>query len=194
VPRWAASVLYRLGDAAAMFGWRPPLRSTAGKEFVRGAVGDPEPWIAVTGIEPTPLAAALAAEPASVQERWFARLYIAKPLVLLVVSAFWIVTGVISVGPGWDIGLRYMKEAGLDAVGPLGVVAGSIADIVVGLGIAFRRTARLALYAAFGLSVLYMVAGTLLLSRLWEDPLGPMMKILPITVLILVAIAIVEDR
>jgi hypothetical protein len=39
-----------------------------------------------------------------------------------------------------------------------------------------------------------MIAGTLLLPRLWEDPIGPMMKIGPLMVLILVTIAIVEDR
>jgi uncharacterized protein YbjT (DUF2867 family) len=193
-PRWFASLLYRLGDIAAAFGWRAPVRTTARKEFVRGAVGDPEPWIAATGIEPTPLATALSREPASVQERWFARLYMVKPLVLVVLSAFWIVTGIVSLGPGWDAGLRYMKEGGLESVGPLSIIAGALADIVVGLGIAFRHTAKPALYAALALSALYMIAGTLLLPRLWEDPIGPMMKIWPVMVLILVAIAIVEDR
>jgi uncharacterized protein (DUF983 family) len=87
-----------------------------------------------------------------------------------------------------------MEEGGLEDVGPAGIVIGAIADIVVGLGIAFRRTAKLALYAALGLSAFYMIAGTLLLPRLWEDPIGPMMKIWPLMVLILVTIAIVEDR
>jgi uncharacterized protein YbjT (DUF2867 family) len=193
-PRWFASLLYGLGDIAAAFGWRAPVRTTARKEFVRGAVGDPEPWIAATGIEPTPLATALSLEPASVQERWFARLYIVKPLVLVVLSAFWIVTGIVSLGPGWDVGLRYMKEGGLESVGPLSIIAGALADIVVGVGIAFRSTAKRALYASLALSAFYAIAGTLLLPRLWEDPIGPMTKICPIMVLILVAIAIVEDR
>ena len=193
-PRWLASLLYGVGDIAAALGWRPPVRSTARKEFVRGAVGDPEPWIAATGIEPTPLATALANEPASVQERWFARLYILKPLIIFVVAAFWIATSLVSLGPGWDIGLRYMKEGGLESVGAAGIVAGAVADIIIGLGIAIRRTSKLALYAAFGLSAAYMIAGTLLLPRLWDDPIGPMMKSWPIMVLILVAIAVVEDR
>jgi hypothetical protein len=193
-PRWLASLLYRLGDLAAAFGWRPPVRSTARKEFVRGAVGDPRPWIAATGIQPTSLREALAREPVSVQERWFARLYIVKPLVLVVVAGFWIATGLVSLGPGWDVGLRYMKEGGLEAIGPLGIIAGALADVAIGFGIAFRRTAKPALYAALALSALYMLAGTALLPRLWEDPIGPMMKIWPVMALILVAIAIVDDR
>src|SRR5690606_12229635 len=31
-PGWLASLLYGLGDIAAAFGWRPPVRSTARKE------------------------------------------------------------------------------------------------------------------------------------------------------------------
>jgi hypothetical protein len=33
-----------------------------------------------------------------------------------------------------------------------------------------------------------------LVPRLWADPLGPMLKILPIVVLNLVALAILDDR
>ena len=80
VPRWLGHTAFRLGDAIGLLGWRPPLRSTARLELMRGGVGDPTPWTRLTGIEPRALRAALAAEPASVQERWFARLYFAKPL------------------------------------------------------------------------------------------------------------------
>ncbi|HET7608557.1 MAG TPA: DoxX-like family protein, partial [Gammaproteobacteria bacterium] len=61
-------------------------------------------------------------------------------------------------------------------------------------GIAFRRTARGALWAAIGLSIFYMIAGTLVLPALWLDPVGPMLKIWPIIALNLVALAVVEDR
>jgi hypothetical protein len=64
------------------------MRSTAGREIVRGAVGDASEWVQLTGIEPQSLDVALAAEPASVQERWFAQLYFLKPLLLGVLSLF----------------------------------------------------------------------------------------------------------
>lgn len=194
VPRWAAALIYRVGDAVALLGWRTPMRSNARKEFARGAVGDPGPWTAATGITPRTLADALASEPASVQERWFARLYFVKPIVFAVISAFWIVTGLISLGPGWDVGLEYMQRGGAGAVAAPGVVAGALADIAIGVGIAIRRTARPALLAALALSAFYLVTGTLLLPVLWADPIGPMMKIWPIMALNLVALAILEDR
>ena len=36
-------LIYRLGDLAGLLGWRPPVRSNARREMVRGAVGDPVP-------------------------------------------------------------------------------------------------------------------------------------------------------
>ncbi|MBO0717825.1 MAG: NAD(P)H-binding protein, partial [Rhizobiales bacterium] len=74
LPRPASILLYRLGDFAGWLGWRPPIRSTAEREIARGATGDASVWIGVTGITPRSLADALAARPASVQERWFSGL------------------------------------------------------------------------------------------------------------------------
>ena len=194
-PQWLLRALARLGDIAGWFGWRPPIRTTALREIARGAVGDPAPWIAATGIHPRSLAAALAAEPATVQERWFACLYLLKPLVFCVLVLFWIATGVVSLASGWQTGMELMHQAGLTGfLAPLTIVAGALADLCIGVGIAFRRTARPALWAAFALSVAYMVIGTILVPQLWSDPLGPLLKIWPILALNLVAIAILEDR
>jgi len=50
------------------------------------------------------------------------------------------------------------------------------------------------LYAALLISVTYAIIGTILVPRLWIDPLGPMLKIWPVMMLNLVALAIVDDR
>lgn len=189
-----AAVLYRLGDFAGLLGWRPPVRSTARREIVRGAVGDPAEWTRLTGIVPRSLSAALAAEPASVQERWFAGLYLLKPVVFTVFSLFWITTGLLSVGPGYGIGVALMMEGGAGSLSGPSVILGGLADLAIGVGIAVRRTARPALYAALILSAFYIVAGTAILPRLWIEPLGPLVKIWPILALNLVALAILEDR
>lgn len=73
-------------------------------------------------------------------------------------------------------------------------MSGALADTAIGVGLAFRRTARLALLGALAVSVFYLIAGTFVLPQLWLEPLGPMLKILPIIVLNVVALAILEDR
>jgi hypothetical protein len=163
--------------------------------MTRGAIGDSDALTRATGIVPKDVAAAFAAEPASVQERWFARLYLLKPAVFTVFPAFWIATGVISIGPGRERGVELVMEGGTSrTVALLATLSGGFADIVIGLLIAFRKSARLGLYAAFGISVGYAVIGTILVPRLWIDPLGPMLKIAPVMVFNLVALAILEDR
>lgn len=194
VPRPLAAIAYRAGDLAGWLGWRPPIRSNARKEMVRGATGDPRPWSEITAISPQTLAAALAATPVSVQERWFASLYFLKPVVLGILSLFWITTGLLSIGAGFDIGVALMQEGGAGPFSGPSVIAGGLADLAIGFGIAVRRTARPALLAGLAISLFYAAAGTLLVPRLWIDPLGPMVKIWPIFVLMLVALSLLRDR
>jgi uncharacterized protein YbjT (DUF2867 family) len=195
VPGWFMEITCRLGDFVGWLGWRPPIRSTAQREILLGAVGDPVPWTAMTGVIPHSLEQSFVANPASVQERWFAKLYLLKPVIFGVLVLFWIVTALISLGPGWEIGVGLMQEGGFaGADASIAVTAGAVADLSIGIGIAFRRTARPALYAALMLSLLYVITGTILAPRLWTQPLGPLLKVWPILALHLVALAILEDR
>ena len=191
VPRWITIGVFGLGDLAGLLGWRPPLRTTLRRELARGAVGDAAQSTRLTGIVPRSLEAALAAEPISVQERWFAQLYFLKPLALGILAVYWIATGLIALGPGSDAASDLLSEAGFGST--LGT-AGAVADIVIGVGIAVRGTARPALWAALAISIGYLAAGTLLLPALWADPLGPLLKIVPIAMLILFALATLDDR
>lgn len=194
VPDGIARLLYRVGDALGLLGWRPPLRSTVAREIARGATGDPGPWMRMTGIRPQSLSDALAAEPAGVQERWFAALYVLKPAIFIVFALFWIVTGLLSLGPAYAAGVLLLQAAGAGPLAAPLAVGGALADLAVGLGIAVRRTTRAALWAALAVSLLYVVAGTALLPSLWIDPLGPLVKIAPVVMLNLVALAILRDR
>jgi uncharacterized protein YbjT (DUF2867 family) len=195
MPPGLVGTAFRLGDVAGWLGWRSPVRTTARMELQRGAVGDNAAWRLATGIAPQALADALASEPASVQETWFSRLYLLKPLVLIVLSLFWIATGLIALGPGWSDAIELIEEAGVaEAAAPVAAIAGVMADLAIGAAIAFRRTARPALYIALALSLVYALSATLLLPRLWNDPLGPLLKLVPIVALNVVALATLEDR
>jgi hypothetical protein len=187
--------LYRLGDAVALLGWRPPVRSTARLEIVYGATGDSGLWRRATGITPQDIAEAFAKEPATVQERWFAQMYVLKPLIFGVFGLFWIVTGLISLGPGWEVGMALMREGEVsEGIGRMAVISGALADLAIGAAILYRPTSRFGLYAGLSISITYAIIGTILVPRLWSDPLGPMLKIWPVMMLNLVALAILEDR
>jgi uncharacterized protein YbjT (DUF2867 family) len=194
VPGFAMALMWRLGDLAAWFGWRPPVRSTARREIVRGATGDAAAWRQATGIEPQSLGSALAASPASVQERWFARLYLLKPAAFATFILFWIMTALVSLGPGWTWAVNVMRASPAAPVAELTVVAGALGDLAVAGLILFRRTARIGLIAAIAVTIAYVVSGTALRPDLWADPLGPMMKVWPILALNLILLAILDER
>jgi hypothetical protein len=193
VPDWLAAAAFRIGDAVSLLGWRPPLRTTAQRQLARGVVGDPAEWTRLTGIVPRRLAAALAAQPASAQERWFARLYLLKPLVVGGLALFWIASGLIALGPARAETLAIAREAFGDWARPVAVAA-SLLDIAIGAAIAWRRSARAGLHAAWMVSLGHLVGATLYLPRLWLDPLGALVKVVPILVLTWVALAILDDR
>ncbi|KER37692.1 nucleoside-diphosphate sugar epimerase [Sphingobium indicum F2] len=194
VPSAAMRVGSKFGDLAGRLGWRPPVRSTGTSEMLRGAEGDPAGWNRVTAIVPRSLEQALAAEPASVQERWFARLYFLRPLAIVIFALFWITTGIISLTIGWDIGVSYMQESGAGALSQPSVIAGALADIAIGLAILYRPTTRWGLIGGVAITLFYLIAGTIVLPRLWADPLGPMLKIWPILALNFILLAILEER
>jgi uncharacterized protein YbjT (DUF2867 family) len=194
LPHLLSSFVYRLGDLAGALGWRPPVRTNAAREIARGAVGDPERWTSVSGIRPQSLADALAAEPATIQDKWFARLYLIKPIIFTTLPAFWIGTGVISLTLGYPSGVDLMRSTGAGFLSGPAVAAGALADIAVGVGIAWRPLTRHALYGALALSLFYAAAGTMFRPDLWIEPLGPLLKIIPIIVLHLVALAILDER
>ncbi|RTL61288.1 MAG: SDR family oxidoreductase [Hyphomicrobiales bacterium] len=195
VPAWSMRLMHALGDLAGWLGWRAPVRSTAAREILRGATGDNRAWQEATGIVPRGLKEALAATPATVQERWFAGLYLAKPAVILSLAALWIGTALVTLGPAHAEALAIMRETGAGrSVSGLMTNGGALADLAIGIGILFRRSARVALWAGIAVAASYAVLGTLLLPRLWLDPFAALLKIAPIIALSLVALATLEDR
>ncbi|HKH01667.1 MAG TPA: SDR family oxidoreductase [Bradyrhizobium sp.] len=194
LPHPLSSLLYRLGDIAGALGWRPPVRTNAAREIARGAVGDPARWMALCGIRPRSLAETLALEPATIQDKWFARLYLLKPIIFVTLPVFWIGTGLISLSIGYQSGVDLMRSTGAGALSAAAVLFGSLADIGVGVAIAWRALTRYGLYGALALSFFYAFAGTILRPDLWAEPLGPLLKIIPIFVLHIVALAILDDR
>ena len=132
--------------------------------------------------------------PATVQDRRFARLYLALPLALAVLSAFWLASGLIGLWQ-WRAAVALLAPADLPAgLAPALVGVGSVADIALGLAVLVRPWARAACLAMAGLGLAYLALGTILAPWLWADPLGSMVKVLPGIVLALVASAMLEQR
>ncbi|MGO8658896.1 oxidoreductase, partial [Rhizobium ruizarguesonis] len=73
---WLTRPVTWLADMAGLLGWRSPLRSTAMTVMSEGVRSSKTG----SGLATTPAAATLSANPSGVQDLWFARLYLLKPL------------------------------------------------------------------------------------------------------------------
>jgi hypothetical protein len=195
MPEFAINLGARAGDLSSWLGWCPPMRSTAIAELRRGVIGDPARWMAETGIAPRTLDALLRERPATVGDCWFARLYLLKALIIAMLALFWCVSGLIAITVAYRDALEMIARYGFPgAWSHAFIIASSVTDIIVGLLIAFRRTHRLGLAAGIVVALGYMIGSAVLTPALWIEPLGALVKTGPAIVLMMVALAISDDR
>ncbi|MCP3372804.1 SDR family oxidoreductase [Bradyrhizobium cajani] len=195
MPSFLLDLGAKIGDFASYLGWMPPMRSTAIAELRRGVRGDPSAWIAATGIAPKTLADTVGRHPATIQDKWFARLFLVKALIFASLVAFWVVSGFIA------LFVSYRAAAGILSahnfppalVDPI-TVGTSLMDMSIGVLIAFRRTAAIGLVAGIVASLGYMAGAAILTPDLWIEPLGALVKTGPAIVLMLVALLMLDNR
>jgi hypothetical protein len=183
------------GDLASRLGWLSPMRSTAIAELRRGVVGDPQGWTAATGIKPARIDELVGTRSASIQDKWFARLYLVKALVIASLALFWIASGSIALVISFPATTAILTSHGWPewfAV-PFAAVT-SLMDISIGMLIAVRRTAAFGLVAGMLVSLGYLAGCAIFTPDLWLEPLGALVKTGPAIVLMLVALLTLDNR
>jgi hypothetical protein len=194
LPRFLLDLGVKLGDLASRLGWMPPLRSTALSELRRGVTGDPSAWMEATGIAPMTIAQMLA-RPASIQDKWFARLFLLKPLIIASLALFWTASGFVALVISFPATKAILAAHGFPAwlVTPFAGIT-SLMDMSVGVLIAFRKTAAFGLAAGIVVALGYMAGTALLTPDLWIEPLGALVKTGPAIVLMGVGLATLGNR
>jgi uncharacterized protein YbjT (DUF2867 family) len=184
-----------IGDLANYLGWMPPMRTTAIAELRRGVAGDPSAWIAATGIAPKTLAEMIGRHPASIQDKWFARLFLIKALIVASLVVFWLVSGFIALFVSYRAAADILTAHNFppSLVDPI-TIGTSLMDMSIGVLIAFRRTAAVGLVAGIVASLGYMFGAAVLTPDLWIEPLGALVKTGPAIVLMLVALLMLDNR
>ena len=195
LPGFLLNLGARAGDLANRLGWMPPMRSTAIAELRRGVTGDPASWMEATGIVPKTLAQAVGGHAATIQDKWFARLFLVKALVFASLAVFWIASGFISLVISFSAAADILRVHGFPPwlVNPMTAVT-SMMDMSIGVLISFRRTAAVGLIAGIIVSLGYMAGAAIMTPDLWIEPLGALVKTAPAIVLMLVALLTLDNR
>lgn len=182
-------------DGLGWLGWRSPLRTNSMMALVHGVSGEAREAVSLLGREALSLPEALASiGGAGKADRWHARLALVYPLALGMLVLLWLGSGILGLARQ-DVAVEILLNGDVGrGTGRLLVTAGASADILVALCMAFRSTLALALKAGIALSLAYLAASLLVRPDLWLDPLGPMLKVLPVTALMLACIAMSGER
>jgi len=189
LPLPLARALGRLGEAMRM----GPVSATAVAQLEHGVLADPAPLLARIGTRPRGVSTFLAARPAGTQDLWQARLYLLKPLVRLALAAMWLASAALGLFlPAAEFLPRFGALPGwlLETMAR----AGGVADLMLGLALLRDwRPLRVA-QAQIALVAAYTAGLTLIAPGLWLDPFGGLLKNLPVLALLLVHLALVEER
>jgi DoxX-like family len=195
MPAFLLDLGARLGDLSSLLGWVPPMRTTAIAELRRGVSGSPADWMSATGIIPKTIGQMAGRRMATIQDKWFARLFPIKALVIASLVLFWVVSGFIALVISYDAAAGILRSHGFPPwlVDPI-TVGTSLMDMSIGVLIAFRRTAAFGLIAGIMASLGYMIGAAILTPDLWIEPLGALVKTAPAVVLMLVALVTLDNR
>jgi uncharacterized protein YbjT (DUF2867 family) len=195
LPTFMLDLGAKLGDLASWLGWIPPMRTTAISELRRGVSGDPSAWMSATGIVPRTITRTAGKRPASIQDKWFARLFLIKALVIASLVVFWIASGFIALVISYGAATAILSSHGFPSrlVAPVTILT-SLMDMSIGVLIAFRRSCAVGLIAGIAASLGYMLGAAILTPDLWIEPLGALVKTGPAIVLMLVALSTLDNR
>ncbi|WP_417811428.1 SDR family oxidoreductase [Thalassospira alkalitolerans] len=194
IPGFLLKTIGMFADILGWLGWRSPFRSNALTALHDGIAGNSTNWISHGGTPCRSLEQTLSAMPATIQERWFARLYLLRPLGIATLALFWIASGAIGLYSHHDAE-NILVSRGLNLmISQIFVIGGAIADIALGVLALVRKTCKNACLGMIGLSLVYLIGSLITAPDLWLDPMGPMIKVFPGIALSMLTIATLSDR
>ena len=184
-----------LADALGWAGWRSPIRSNAIATLVDGVDGNVQQTRVLLGREPLALRETFAALGAAGKaDRWHSRLALIYPLALAALILLWLASGALGLARTGEA-TAYLVPGGLEkGIARTTVIAASLADIVIGVGLLIRPLLAKALKASIVLAIAYCAGSLVVRPDIWVDPLTPMLKVVPIIVLSLACLALAEER
>ena len=190
VPLALVSAACQVGDVVG-----GPLNSTSRAQLAHGNTGDSRAFEEATGCGARGWRAILAAEPAHTQDRWHARLYFARPLLRMALALLWAGSGIAGLFATTEWAPRLAAATAISDLLASTLLAGAcLVDLVIAALVLASWRPRVLAMAQLGVVAAYTAVATLLWPGMWSDPLGSLLKNVPILAAILAWGAIEEER
>lgn len=177
VPLPIMRLLGRIGD----FLGDGPISTNSLEQMIAGNAGESAAFSDAIGFMPRSLDAALLDRPALVQDRWHARLFFLAPVLQGVLVLMWLASAWLGLFHGANETERLVNAFGLPDSwrSPL-QIGSSLIDIAIAGQILVDRSASRSAITQLCVVCGYTVVIGTGLPMLWLDPLGPLLKNLPV--------------
>jgi len=191
VPMPVMRLLGRIGDLAGS----GPVSTNSLTQMVAGNAADGEAFAQAAGFRPRSLDHAMRDRAAGVQDRWHARLFFLAPAIRWGLALLWLASALLGLFAGRAKTVEVLAAIGASESAALPLQIGTaLLDLAIAALVIRDSRARIATAAQLAVVLGYTLTLTLALPALWADPLGPLLKNLPILLLILVHGAIGDRR
>lgn len=191
VPRRLVGLMAKAGDRIGT----GALTSTALKQLDHGNAADPQAYQQATGLKPRGFAFALTASPAQVQDRWHARLALLKPLIWLSLVFLWAYSGVLGLVSPVEAYAGYIADLGLPENALIWLARGfGGLDLLLALAVLLHVRPKVTGLVQIAIVGGYTIGLSALSPDLWAEPLGPLLKNIPVLMLIGVWMVLEDER
>jgi len=172
-----------------------PISTNSLAQMVAGNDGDGDAFATAIGFTPRRLDEAMRERPAQVQDRWHARLFFLVPALQSALVLMWLASACLGLAHGAEQTAAFIDRAGLPRTwaDPLRI-GSSLLDLAVAAHLLFGRSAARSALVQLAVVTGYTAVLTFALPQLWLDPLGALLKNLPIMVAIAIYGAIGDKR
>lgn len=173
-----------------------PINTTSLKMLSYNYTDDVKPFEKLFGFKPKSMEQNLMESPSSTQDRWHARLYFVNPLLRLTLSIFWIFSGLIPL-------LFYQDEEILEALAYIGIegywaqiifYSSCTANILLGLATLANYKIKWVGLLQILLIVGYTLGVSIFMPAYWLDPMGSLLKNIPLLAATLAMMAMADPR
>lgn len=190
VPMPVMRILGRIGDLTGS----GPVSTNSLTQMVAGNAADGAAFAQAVGFRPRSLDNAMRDRAAGVQDRWHARLFFLAPAIRWGLALMWLTSALLGLFTARAQTLEVLAAVGAPETAALPLQIGTaLLDLAIAVLVLRDSRARIATAAQLIVVLGYTLVLTLALPALWADPLGPLLKNLPILLLILVH-GVIGDR
>jgi uncharacterized protein YbjT (DUF2867 family) len=181
IPRWLVRIATRVGGLGS-----GPMNATAMRQLDHGNVSSYERFARESGIEALSWNEALLRHPSRWQDRWHARIYFVRPILRATLALLWAGSGIAGMLAldswagivGLQMGIGWAPAMALLAVA-------CAIDLVLALLIVVNWRPGWVTAAQFAVVATYSLLASFVVPALWMDPIGSLLKNLPILAAIL---------